>query len=116
MDENSSSKQLPTRDVKEAASNLEKATKQDENDPKQNFIVQNDGNETDDDVEEEDFGLKLDDLNDYCLEAVFKYLNLEDLMRVALSNSRFIGAVHFAARRIFRVRGFIIYVEKGSKW
>lgn len=44
-------------------------------------------------VGEENIALKLDDLNDYCLEGVFKYLSLADLMNVEDTNSRFVDEV-----------------------
>lgn len=46
--------------------------------------------------------LNLTDLNDYCLEGIFKYLSLADLLNIAETNDRFVGEACLAARRLFR--------------
>lgn len=83
-----------------------------ENDPERNDAVQEP--EGDEEEEEGDTELKLEDLNDYCLEGVFKYLSLNDLVSVAESSDRFFDEVHFAARRIFREEEGTIDVGEGS--
>ncbi|XP_031636872.1 uncharacterized protein LOC116349531 [Contarinia nasturtii] len=46
--------------------------------------------------------LNLTDLDDYCLEVIFKYLPLVDLLNIAQSNERFVAEARLSARRLFR--------------
>lgn len=111
MDKGSSCKRLRTSDGYEPPLKRKKTTEQDENDPERNDITQNDQSEAD---EDEESPLKLDDLNDYCLEGVFKHLSFKTLMNVADSSNRFVEEVRFAARRIFRVKK--VEIDYGNVW
>lgn len=51
--------------------------------------------------EEEDGALKITDLNDDCLEQIFGYLDLEDLLNIGQSNTKFQYAAGIAIKRTY---------------